>query len=215
MLFVAGGDTGQAYVYDATTGRPLGVFQLTTGTTFVNDVIATRRAAYFTDSFKPQLYKVPIEGKGDFGTPETLPLTGDLVFEDGFNTNGIDATANGRRLVVVQSNTGELFRVDPETGVTREIDLGGQTVVNGDGILLDGSQRLWVVQNADNLLTLVRVNPLLRSGRIAGRFTDDSFDVPTTVAKAAGHLAVVNARFGTPSPNTAEYWVTQIPRPRP
>jgi sugar lactone lactonase YvrE len=214
MLFVAGGATGQAYVYDARTGAEQGVFQLTTQETFVNDVIATKKAAYFTDSINPFLYKVPVTGKGRFGTPEAIPLSGDLVYEEGFNTNGIDATRNGKRLVVVQSNTGRLFTVDPRSGVAQSIDLGGETVTNGDGILLDGGRRLWVLQNRDNWLTLVRLKPSLGSGKVVERFTDETFDVPTTLARAGNRLALVNARFGTASPETAEYWVTQIRRPR-
>lgn len=213
MLFVAGGPTGQGYVYDATTGAELAMFQLTSESTFVNDVVATRTAAYFTDSVNPFVYKVPIEGRDRFGAPQAIPLTGDLVYEAGFNVNGIDATPNGKMLVLVQTNTGGLFTADPQTGVTTGIDLGGDAVPNGDGILLDGGRRLWVVQNFDNLLTLVRLDPGLDSGEIAGQFGHETFDVPTTVARAGNRLTLVNARFGTPSPETASYWVTQIPRP--
>ena len=215
VLFVAGDPTGQAYAYNARTGEDLGVFQLTTGPTFVNDVVATRTAAYFTDSLNQRLYRVPIQGKGEFGTPETLPLTGDIAYEDGFNANGIEATKNGKTLVLVQSNTGKLFTVDPATGITTEIDLGGETVVNGDGILLDGRHRLWVLQNRDNLLTLVRLSSNLNSGKVVERFTDETFSVPTTLASAGSRLAIVNARFGVDEPEKAEYWVTQIRRPRP
>lgn len=214
LLFVAGGSTGQAYVYDARTGAELGLFQLTTGPTFINDVVATKRAAYFTDSVNPRLYEIPIEGDGEFGAPTAIPLTGDLIYTTGFNANGIDATPNGKTLVVVQSNTGRLFTVDPESGITTLIDLGGESVRNGDGILLDGGHRLWVVQNRDNLLTLVELSPDLRSGTIVGRFSDETFDVPTTVAEAGDRLVLVNARFGTPSPQPADYWVTQLRRPR-
>jgi hypothetical protein len=213
VLFVAGGDTGEAYAYNARTGRDLGAFQLTTDETFVNDVVTTRNAAYFTDSFNQRLYKIPIRGSRGFGDPEVLPLTGDIQFTEGFNANGIDATRNGKTLVIVQSNTGKLFTVDAATGETSEIDLGGETVVNGDGILLQG-RRLWVVQNFDELLTLVRLSPDRSSGVVVDRFTDETFDVPTTVARAGNRLAIVNARFGVEDPEDAEYWVTQIRRPR-
>lgn len=212
MLFVAGGGTGQAYVYDAATGASLATFQLTTGSTFVNDVVATNDAAYFTDSVNPVVYRIPFSG-GAFGAPETIPLTGDIVYTTGFNANGIDATPDGKTLVLVQSNTGRVFTVDAVTGVADAIDLGGATVVNGDGILLHG-RRLWVVQNRDNLLTLIRLAPDRASGEVVGRFGDASFDVPTTVARHGNRLALVNARFGTSSPATADYWVTQLRRPR-
>ena len=212
VLFVAGGPTGEAYAYDARTGSDLGAFELTTDETFVNDVDTTRNAAYFTDSVNQRLYKIPIGGSRGFGDPEVLPLTGDIEFEDGFNVNGIDATRNGKTLVVVQSNTGELFSVDAATGESTEIDLGGETVVNSDGILLQG-RRLWVLQNFDNLLTLVRLSPDLSSGVVVDRFTDETFDVPTTLAGAGNRLAIVNARFREGEPET-EFWVTQIRRPR-
>lgn len=41
-LFVAGGPTGQAYVYDTWTGDEIAVDQLTELETFVNDVVVTR-----------------------------------------------------------------------------------------------------------------------------------------------------------------------------
>lgn len=210
MLFVAGGETGAAHVYDTRTGEELGTFQLTTAETFVNDVVATRHAAYFTDSVNPFIYRLPIDPGGAFGEVSAIPLTGDLVYEEGFNANGIDATANGKSLIVVQGNTGELFEVDPASGASTEIDLGGAALTNGDGILLEGGRRLWVVRNQDNLLVELRLSPDMSSGEIVRELTHESFDVPTTVAKAGSRLALVNARFGIPEPETAEYWVTQL-----
>ena len=216
MLFVAGGPTGDAYVYSTRTGEELGLFNLTDAEpTFVNDVITTRNAAWFTDSMNQQLYKVPIKSRGRFGTPKVVPLTGDIVFVPGqFNANGIEATRNGKRLIIVQSNTGMLFSVHPRTGEATAIDLGGESVERGDGILLDGSHRLWVLQNAINTLTLIHLKSDLESGRVVSRTTDEDFDVPTTLAQAGNRLAIVNARFGVPDPATAEYWVTQIRKPR-
>lgn len=213
VLFVAGGPTGQGYAYDASTGAELGVFDLTTDEAFVNDVVATGSAAYFTDSVNQRLYKVPINRSGGFGAPETLPLTGDIQYTEGFNANGIDATPNGKTLFIVQSNTGLLFNVDPETGVATELDLGGETVPMGDGILFDRGLNLWVVQNRLNLLTRVQLDRSLTSGEVVGRFTDATFDVPTTVDRAGGGFALVNARFGTTDPPPVSYWVTVIRRP--
>jgi sugar lactone lactonase YvrE len=213
VLLVAGGPTGRAYAYDANTGAELRVFQFAAGPTFVNDVVITRDAAFFTDSMRPQLYRVPIDARGEIGEPSTIPLTGAIAYQAGFNANGIDATPNGKTLIIVQSNTGFLFTVDPATGFTRRIDLGGETVVNGDGILLDG-KRLWVVQNRINLLTLIRLSPDVGSGTVEGRFTDETFRVPTTAASVGDRIILVNARFGDPSPATVTYWLTQMSRPR-
>lgn len=213
MLFVAGGPTGHGYVYDARTGEDIADFTLATSESFINDVVATSDAAYFTDSVNPVIYRVPIEGKRKVGAPVALPLTGDLVYSSGFNANGIDATSDGDTLVVVQSNQGKLFTIDPETGTTDMIELGGATVVNGDGILLEPSGLLWVLRNRDNLLVRIQLESDLSSGVVEGAFTDESFDVPTTLARAGNRLAIVNARFGTSGPQPADYWVTQIKRP--
>ncbi len=210
-LFVAGGPTGKAFVYSARTGRELATYQLTTAATFVNDVVVTRSAAWFTDSVNQVLYRVALGRGGRLGDQsavQTIPLTGDLVYTTGFNANGIDATRNGKLLVVVQSNTGKLFRVTP-AGVTRELDLGGGSVPNGDGILLEG-RRLYVVQNRDNKIARIAVDRRLRSGRILGFITDPDFDVPTTIDDHGRRLYAVNARFGTPPTPTTRYDVVQV-----
>ncbi len=214
LVWVAGGPTGQAYVFDAHTGEEVATLELTTGSTFVNDVVVTHGAAWFTDSFNQQLYKVPIHGD-DFGPAETVPLTGDISFVAGeFNVNGIESARRGGKLIVVQSNTGKLFEVDSHTGETTEIDLGGESVPSGDGILLDGRSRLWVVQGFLNLVSQIELASDLESGEVVSRTTHPSFDIPTTVAESGGYLALPNARFETvDDPTTAEYWVTQIPKP--
>ena len=209
-LFVAGGSTGDAYVYDGATGALLAEYDLASGATFVNDVVVTRDGAYLTDSFNQVLYRIPIAPDGTLGaTAETIPLSGDIAYTTGFNANGIDATPDGRWLVLVQSNTGLLFRVDPATGVAREIDLGGETVTAGDGILLDG-RTLYVVRNQQNRIAVVRVAPDLLSGRLVTHLTDPGFDVPTTIAEHGNRLYAVNARFGTPVTPDTEYRVTQL-----
>jgi sugar lactone lactonase YvrE len=212
-LFVAGGPTGRAFVYDARSGSLLAEYTLTTGATFVNDVVVTPDGAYFTDSLQQQLYRVPLGPGGALGaSAETIPLSGDIAFVSGFNLNGIDATPNGRALVVVQSNLGKLFTVDPRTGVAGEIDLGGQTVTAGDGILLDG-KTLYVVRNQQNRIAVVRLARDLGSGTLLTHLTHPDFFVPTTIAEFGQRLYAVNARFGTPVTPTTPYWVTQVRKP--
>jgi hypothetical protein len=211
-LFVAGGGTGKAFVYDADDGSPIREYQLTTlSPRFINDVVVTRRGAFFTDSNNQQLYKIPIGPGGSLGAAsETLPLTGDLSYSTGFNLNGIDATRHGKWLVVVQTNEGKLFRVNPRTGVTRELRLSGGDVSMGDGILLQG-KKLFVVQNFLNQIAVIRVDWRLREGTIKRLIRDPLFDIPTTIDDV-GHrtLYAVNARFGTPSPATAAYNLVRV-----
>lgn len=215
-LFVAGAMTGQAYVYDTETGDTVEVYTLAApGTSFINDVILTQDAAYFTDSFQPVIYKVPLRANGIPGDPstvETIPLTGDYIHvPGGFNLNGIEAVSNGKWLIAVQSVTGMLYRIDPETGNSTLIDLGGASVSNGDGILLVGS-KLYVVQNQNNLITVIDLSSDLTSGEVIGTITNGDFDVPTTIAAFGNYLYAINARFSTPPEPDTEYQVLQVTR---
>ena len=213
-LFVAGGPTGKAFVYDARTGAEIREVQLATGggATFVNDVVVTKRAAFLTDSNRAVLYRVALTKNGTpAASAEAVPLTGDFRLVAGFNLNGIDATPNGKTLVVVQSATGKLFLVAPGTGATKEISLGGATVPNGDGLLLHG-RTLYVVQNQLNRIAVVALTKGFASGTIARTITDPDLDVPTTIDRHGDSLYAVNARFGTtPGPSTS-YSVVKVTR---
>ncbi|MGX9899925.1 YncE family protein [Arthrobacter sp. SA17] len=74
LLFVAGGGTGQAYVYDLQTGDTVATYQLVpAGTGFINDVTLTHDGAWFTNSAEGSLYFVPVSNQGVPGTLEVLP----------------------------------------------------------------------------------------------------------------------------------------------
>jgi sugar lactone lactonase YvrE len=214
-LFVAGGATGKAFVYDAATGAGLASYQLAApgAATFVNDVVVTRKAAWFTDSSAAQLYALPLGRHGRLPSQDevrTVPLKGDFELgEAGPNLNGIVAARGGRVLLSVQTNTGKLFRIDPRTGVTRKVDLGGTKLANGDGMLLAG-RVLFVVQNQLNQIAVVVLSKSLDRGRLLTTITDPDFDVPTTIAFQAGHLYAVNARFGTTDPQPARYDIVRV-----
>jgi outer membrane protein assembly factor BamB len=218
-LYVSGGPTGMVYVYDTRTGQEVASFSLAGPGNFINDAEVTRTAVYFTSSFEAVLYKVPLLEGGLLPDPiqvQALPLSGDWEQVPGagvFNANGIDATPNGKTLIVVNSELGTLYRVNPNTGEADLIDLGGDTVVNGDGILLDG-KTLYVVRNADNLIAVVELAPNLASGTIATTISNPAFRVPTTIDELGHRLYVVNARFdvANPGPDT-EYEVVRVIKP--
>jgi sugar lactone lactonase YvrE len=217
---VAGGPTGSGFVYSARSGRLLKTHRFTTETTtFVNDVVVARGGAYFTDSRRPFLYRVPIgdhgkghhgHGHGRGGGATAIPLSGEIVYGEGNNANGIDTTRDGRTLIIVQSNVGKLFTVN-RRGRTEEIVLD-EPVVNGDGILLEG-RTLYVVQNRDNKVAVIRLSRRLDSGDVRTHLTDPDFDVPTTIDDFGDRLYAVNARFRpTPPPPDFEYWINQFPK---
>ncbi len=201
-LFVAGGGTGTASVYDARSGELLKRYTLTAAPTFVNDVIVTKRAAYFTDSQRSQLYVLELGRHGRLpASAETLPVTG-LPASTGFQLNGIEST--GRRLIAVHSALGRLFEIDPRNGEAEEIELEGGDAANGDGLLLHGRTR-YVVKNQQNRIAVVHLDRDLDEGEVKRHLTDSDFDVPTTIAEKGGFLWAVNARFSTPPTPDTEY----------
>ena len=198
QLFVAGGDTGQLFVYDTGTGQALASFRIQPENemTFVNDVaLGPDGSAYFTDSINPRLYRLFPYGEGGYGFEPFLDLEETpLEYGEGFNLNGIAATEDGRYLISVQSNTGNLYRIDTRSKETRQVDLGGETLENGDGILLDG-RTLYVVRNRQGLIFPVRLAQDFASGEVGEGFTHPSLAYPTTIAAYDGHLLVVNSQF--------------------
>lgn len=206
-LFVAGGPTGTARVYDTGDGELLADIELGAG--FINDVIVTSRAAYFTNSFAPELYEVPLDHRGNVAGPaRVIPLSGDFQFvPGGFNANGIE-WAKRDRLIVVNSAVGELYVVDINTGVADAIDTGG-AVVNGDGMVLVG-RTLYVVVGGLNQITELRLTYDLSTARVVDALTDSDFDVPTTAAKRGSKLYAVNAKFSTPPTPATPYEVVKV-----
>ena len=196
-LFVAGGDTGQMFVYDTATGALIESFDNGQEMTFVNDVTLTPDgSAFFTDSMNPELYRVFPDGAGGYEMEAYLNLEGTPIrYGEGFNLNGIASSADGRYLVTVKSATGELFRIDTTTKDVALIDTGGADLTNGDGLLLDG-QTLYVVRNQQELILPVELSADFLSGTAGEPFTDESFMYPTTIAQSSGaDLLVVNSQF--------------------
>jgi outer membrane protein assembly factor BamB len=209
-LFVAGGATGHAYVYDAKTGASLADYTLATGATFINDLVITKDAVYFTDSFNAVLYKLPLPKKGlpAAGSSVAIPLGGDFVNVPGqFNANGI--VADGCSLIVVNSFTGTLFKVDPATGFAKAIDLGGANVVNSDGLILRG-KKLYNVENFSNQVVVVKLNGDDTSGTIIKTITSPDFDIIATGVLLGDDVIVTNPRFTTPNTPTTPYWLTRV-----
>lgn len=205
LLFVAGGFTGQGYVYDLETGAVVAVFQLGT---IINDVVVTRDSAWFTDSAQPHLYRVPIGPGGSLGPMSTLVVEGPAAStEADFNMNGIAATPNGKTLIVSHSGLSALFTVDPDTGESALIE--GVAVPAVDGILYE-SGRLFAVQNTLNQIAEIRLSADLSAGTVENIITNSNFQVPTTVARHGSLLAVVNAKFDTGFPPSADTYEVVI-----
>jgi len=179
-------------------------------------IVATDEAVYATDSNIQQLIVIPLGPNGELPAPgdaTTIELGGEIHYTDGFNANGI-AFARGW-LLIVQSNLGLVFKVDPESGEATQIELsdaaGDYTVVNGDGIEVRGNS-LAVVRNFNNEVDTFKLNGQLTAGVLTDQIESSGFAIPTTATWAAGDLWAVNARFDVQNPPPdLPYWITRVP----
>jgi hypothetical protein len=113
----------------------------------LNDVAITHDAVYVTDSFNAQLVKIPLPADGSLPSEDSatlLPVSG-VAEMGGPNLNGI--VAKSGVLLVGETSTGKLFRVDPDTGIAVEVDLGDVDLPSPDGLELRGNT-LYVVGDA-------------------------------------------------------------------
>jgi Cu-Zn family superoxide dismutase len=230
-LYVAGGSTGLVSVYDTTTGALIAEFGNDLAPdTFLNDIAFTTAGdAYVTDSFNPFVYVVPAAAVvppattpvGEATPGGVVPVGGletaiDLrggPFElgEGFNANGIVATPDDQYLLVAQSNTGTLFRIDLGSQEVVPVDLGGAPLP-GDGMLLDG-RTLYAVTAGE--ISVVSLAADYASGELVTTFADPTFSSPTTIARYDGCLLVVNSQFAAQQGGTPDlpFTVSGVPIP--
>jgi sugar lactone lactonase YvrE len=212
-IYAAGGPTGKAYVFDSRSGATVAEFRLTSGASFINDVIVTEDAAYFTNSSAPEFYRIPLSRGGRIaaGTvPTTIALGSGFDFiPNAFNANGIESVKDGKYLIIVNSTSGKLYRVNPRTGAAQAIDLGGASVSYGDGLRLR-DDTLYVVRNQLNQVAAFRLGDTYLSGTLQKTISDPRFDVPTTLASFGNSLYAVNARFSTPATPSTTYTIVRF-----
>ena len=215
---VAGSFTGQAYVYDAASGATLAVYQLGdpgAGPTSVNDAVVVRNGVYFTDDSRPVIYRIPLGPRGELPPPSavrTIALTGDFTFiPGGINFNGVVATPNEDQLILDNTFAGGLYRVDPTTGRTSQIDLGGSSPMWGDGLVLMG-RTLYVVQGPFNQIGVVRFSEDVTTGVVERPLESAALAFPSAIGVFATSLYAVNARFDVAPGPDVEYQVVRVPR---
>ena len=201
-LWVSGGGAGQMFVYNTADGSLVASYTTPeVEQTFINDVTITPDgSAYFTDSFRPVLFKISGAEGGE--AESWLDFTGTVLeYGEGFNLNGIANAADGRYLLVIHSATGNLFRIDTGSQEVIQVDTGGAELTAGDGILLIGDT-LYVTRNSFGEIVPVTMSEDYSAGAAGEAFTDPSLIFPTTIAQVDDSLLVVNSQFnnqgGTP-----------------
>ena len=193
-------------VYDTNTGGLL-IGQDLPNVGLVNDIWITSDAAWLTDSFSPNLIRVPIAEDGTIGEAELVAIGGEWVQPEGFGANGIVATADEAYLIVAQAmgpeNDGSsaLFVLPLDSGASSldatRIQLDAP-LLGGDGLVLDGST-LYVVGGPG--VTEIALSDSLTTGAVQGVLTVPGGITPTTADAFSSQLYVVDANFpafGTP-----------------
>ena len=225
-LYVNGADTGVVRVYDPADGELLAELSGRDGG-FVNEItIADDGSAFVTDSRLPVIYRIT-ERRGQWTMKPWLELADSPIdWVDGeHNLNGILAVGH-RHLLAMQSNTGQVWRIDRHTRKVTEVDLGGELLPSGDVMISDDGRRVYVTQG--NLYAEGNREPrvaVVDFGRnLARAEITDSLVPPGGLlhpAQAAltgqGRLLVLNTQYnryiqGLP-PESLPFTISSIPVP--
>jgi len=212
-LYVAGGGTGLIKVYDLATKALVASFDTGPGG-FLNDLVVTGKGDVFvTDSFRPMIWHVTADQvTAGTGTPQGLDVSATIPFTAGaFNLNGI-VSKDRRTLIVVQTNTGQLWRINlnqTNDAIKKIKEITGVPLPGGDGMIFDRG-RLVVVQGDPAQLHFVKLHHGARKARDAGTQTSDTLHGPSTVARDGKFYLVVNADFALAA--SPPFTVSALPR---
>lgn len=209
------GTVAHIWAVDARSGR-IASDTVVVGGGFLNDLIVTPTAVWVTDSRVERLTRIPLTlfGRPTGQAPTFLTLGGAWPGNQagGLSANGI-RLLDCNHVVLDHSTAGGLWSVDLHTGAAVLISVtGGPAITGGDGLERRGST-LFVVRGTSDTSVAQLTLKQTRSGWTAQwkkLLTDPSLDVPSTATFSVGALFAVNARFGTPSPATADYYITRL-----
>jgi sugar lactone lactonase YvrE len=209
-LYVAGGPTGTITVYNLSTRQTIATFQTGAGG-FLNDLVVTGNGdAWVTDSFRPTLWHVTDrQVRAGGGTPQAIDVSAAFGTTPGeFHANGIVARSS-HRLVVVDTTTGTLYRIDVRHGKATIHAITGVTVPGGDGMIFDRGRLVVVQASPSPHLSFVKLTRSARQGSLRVTRTSSNLVGPSTIARARKLYLVVNADFAT---STKPFTVAGVPR---
>jgi sugar lactone lactonase YvrE len=221
-LFIAGCVYGNAYVYDADDGTLVMEYQLSPPFIgAINDLAITEDAVYFTDSFRPVLYRLPLSEDGALPESdvdiEEIPLPDEFIldFDNDFccGGNGIVATPNGETLIIGHSNLAILYRMDLTTYEVDPISIDPPLDGFLDGIAMRG-HTLYImtptVPSPVDRIQVVALDKGMLSGDIEGIITDPELDDVASGAIFGNSLYVNNARYSQYPWVGTEFWITKL-----
>lgn len=187
---------------DINTGKKtddINLAGLVSGLHFPNDLtFDNQNNAYITDSFANVIYKVTPQGKASVFADHQLFKT------EGIGLNGIVWHPSGY-LLSVSSGTGTIYKINIDDPKKVSKVLTEQFLMNGDGLLLTGSQKLVVVQNggSDKIYELTSSDNWHSAKLSASTLVADRFTYPSTATKADGKIWVMNAKFSELTDSTS------------
>jgi superoxide dismutase, Cu-Zn family len=217
-VWIADAFNGRVLVYDE-NGSLLHVFVLTgPGSPTVNDIAFTRDVAYVTDSARPFLYRIDMRTAALPGTTTIDPwvdVSGSVAYATGqgpfgVNLNGIVASPDGKTLLVVQTNTGVLFRVDVASRAITRVRVEGGDLLFGDGLLRVGDE-LYVARNAANEILRLKLGPGWGSAAVDATLTNDALAFPTGLAMLRGRLLITSSQLDAGAHPTLPFTVVDLP----
>jgi Cu-Zn family superoxide dismutase len=217
-IWIADAFNGRVLVYDQ-DGRLLHTFVLSgPDAPTVNDIAFAGDLAYVTDSARPFLYRLDMRDVSEPGTTTESPWldvsssvsysTGEGPF--GVNLNGIVASPDGQTLLIVQTNTGKLFRVDVASRTISEVTVADANLLFGDGLLRIGNS-LYVARNAANEIVRLGLGPDWQTAQREATISDAAFAFPTALAAARGRLLITNSQLDAGANATIPFTVLDLP----
>jgi hypothetical protein len=207
-LIVAGGATGKVFVFDTRTRALLHVFGTGRSDVFLNDVaLAPNGDAYISDSIHPALWHITAAQLRSRTVQQPLRVGVDLsrspmVYNDGFNGNGLVVTENGRYVLLADYNDYAFYRIDLRTHQVRPIDLGGAKGVSGDGLLLRGHTLTAVTEldHPEGQISVLKLSHDYTRAKLVRTVHGHRMHSPSTAAFDGRDLLIVNFQFQIANP---------------
>ncbi|MFF4031324.1 SMP-30/gluconolactonase/LRE family protein [Streptomyces sviceus] len=207
-LIVAGGATGRVFVYDTRTRALLHVFDTGRSDVFLNDVaLAPNGDAYISDSIHPTLWHLTAAQLTSKIVQQPLRVGVDLshspmVYNDGFNGNGLVVTGNGRYVLLADYNDYAFYRIDLHTHQVLPIDLGGAKGVSGDGLLLRGDTLTAVTEldHPEGQVSVLKLSRDYTRAKLVHTVRGHGMHSPSTAAFDGCDLLIVNFQFQIADP---------------
>lgn len=208
LLFAAGGGSlfgvpPALHVYNIPTGTTAASCRVS-NSVLINDVVADKNYAYYTDSFRPVVYRLRLRSVSACNVTRIRLPQRAFIADSAFRANGIELYAGG--LLVVNVEAATIYFIDLKNGNRARAVLPEGSVKNPDGLQIvrgKKSTKLYVTQNLVGYISVWKLS--INKKRVVSMkrlkiIRSKSFELPTTVAVSGRTLVVANSRFDMVSP---------------